>query len=98
MLPKAHTLGGPRSLFYLNVTIPKLLGPKKPTPEKLAPYECGMPPVGDARAPAHGGAVQAQHVLERSTLAHHERKRRQEPELEPRRREGWKIRRVREFS
>ena len=33
----------------LNVTIPKLLGPKKPTPEKLAPYECGMPPVGDAR-------------------------------------------------
>ena len=23
--------------------------PKKPTPEKLAPYECGMPPVGDAR-------------------------------------------------
>ena len=26
-----------------------LLGPQKPTPEKLAPYECGMPPVGDAR-------------------------------------------------
>ena len=26
-----------------------LLGPKNPTPEKLAPYECGMPPVGDAR-------------------------------------------------
>lgn len=26
-----------------------LLGPSKPTPEKLAPYECGMPPVGDAR-------------------------------------------------
>src|SRR3979490_3255851 len=26
-----------------------LLGPHKPTPEKLAPYECGMPPVGDAR-------------------------------------------------
>src|ERR671926_611376 len=26
-----------------------LLGPKKPTPEKLAPYECGMPAVGDAR-------------------------------------------------
>ncbi len=26
-----------------------ILGPKKPTPEKLAPYECGMPPVGDAR-------------------------------------------------
>jgi NADH-quinone oxidoreductase subunit A len=26
-----------------------ILGPNKPTPEKLAPYECGMPPVGDAR-------------------------------------------------
>jgi NADH-quinone oxidoreductase subunit A len=27
----------------------RLLGPKHPTPEKLAPYECGVPPVGDAR-------------------------------------------------
>src|SRR5262245_36683765 len=26
-----------------------LLGPHKPTPEKSAPYECGMPPVGSAR-------------------------------------------------
>ena len=26
-----------------------VLGPRKPTPEKLAPYECGMPPVSDAR-------------------------------------------------
>src|SRR5881392_588512 len=26
-----------------------LLGPKNPSPEKLAPYECGMPAVGDAR-------------------------------------------------
>ena len=26
-----------------------LLAPRKPTPEKLAPYECGMPPVSDAR-------------------------------------------------
>jgi NADH-quinone oxidoreductase subunit A len=33
----------------LNVNVPRLLGPKKPTPEKEAPYECGMPPVGDAR-------------------------------------------------
>jgi NADH-quinone oxidoreductase subunit A len=24
-------------------------GPRKPSPEKLAPYECGMPPVSDAR-------------------------------------------------
>jgi NADH-quinone oxidoreductase subunit A len=26
-----------------------LLGPRKPSPEKSAPYECGMPAVGDAR-------------------------------------------------
>ena len=32
-----------------NVFLSSLLGPKKPTPEKLAAYECGMPPVGDAR-------------------------------------------------
>ena len=31
-----------------SVVLSKLLGPKKPTPEKLAPYECGMPPVGSA--------------------------------------------------
>ena len=33
----------------MNVALSYLLGPNKPTPEKLAPYECGMPPVGDAR-------------------------------------------------
>ena len=32
-----------------NIGVSHLVGPKKPTPEKLAPYECGMPPVGDAR-------------------------------------------------
>ena len=26
-----------------------VLGPRNPTPEKLAPYECGMPAVGNAR-------------------------------------------------
>ena len=31
-----------------SVLLSYVLGPKKPTPEKLAPYECGMPPVGDA--------------------------------------------------
>src|SRR5436305_9109397 len=31
------------------VVLSTLLGPKKPTPEKLPPYECGMPPLGDAR-------------------------------------------------
>jgi NADH-quinone oxidoreductase subunit A len=27
----------------------QFVGPRNPTPEKLAPYECGVPPVGDAR-------------------------------------------------
>lgn len=32
-----------------SIILSKLLGPKNPTPEKQAPYECGVPPVGDAR-------------------------------------------------
>jgi NADH-quinone oxidoreductase subunit A len=33
----------------VSVVLSGLLGPKKPSPEKSAPYECGMPAVGDAR-------------------------------------------------
>ncbi len=33
----------------VSIAASSLLGPRNPTPEKLAPYECGMPPVGDAR-------------------------------------------------
>ena len=33
----------------VSVVLSSVLGPRKPTPEKSAPYECGMPPVGDAR-------------------------------------------------
>jgi len=33
----------------VSVVLSNLFGPSKPTPEKSAPYECGMPPVGDAR-------------------------------------------------
>jgi NADH-quinone oxidoreductase subunit A len=32
-------------------TLGYLLGPKKPDPEKLSPYECGFEPFDDARAP-----------------------------------------------
>jgi NADH-quinone oxidoreductase subunit A len=32
-----------------SIVLSGLLGPRTPTPEKLAPYECGMPPVSDAR-------------------------------------------------
>src|SRR6478735_3579521 len=31
------------------IALSSVLGPRNPTPEKLAPYECGMPAVGDAR-------------------------------------------------
>ena len=33
----------------ISILLSAVLGPRKPTPEKAAPYECGMPPVGDAR-------------------------------------------------
>src|SRR5574340_188124 len=33
----------------VSIVLSNLLGPRKPTPEKAAPYECGMPAVGDAR-------------------------------------------------
>jgi NADH-quinone oxidoreductase subunit A len=32
-----------------SVIMSRLIGQKKPTTVKLAPYECGMPPVGSAR-------------------------------------------------
>jgi NADH-quinone oxidoreductase subunit A len=32
-----------------SVLLSQFVGPRRPTPEKSAPYECGMPPVGDAR-------------------------------------------------
>jgi NADH-quinone oxidoreductase subunit A len=32
-----------------SVIMSRLVGQKKPTAVKLAPYECGMPPVGSAR-------------------------------------------------
>ena len=32
-----------------SILLSSFIGPRNPTPEKMAPYECGMPPVGDAR-------------------------------------------------
>src|SRR6266511_5424623 len=40
-------LGAGFALFA--VTLSSVLGPRNPSPEKSAPYECGMPAVGDAR-------------------------------------------------
>ena len=32
-----------------SILLSSFIGPRNPTPEKMAPYECGMPAVGDAR-------------------------------------------------
>jgi len=32
-----------------NIILSRLLGPRRPNPEKLSPYECGIVPVGTAR-------------------------------------------------
>jgi NADH-quinone oxidoreductase subunit A len=32
-----------------NIVLSLLLGPRRPNPEKLSPYECGIVPVGSAR-------------------------------------------------
>jgi NADH-quinone oxidoreductase subunit A len=48
-LPILIMIGLGAGFGLVNVLLPKFVAPKKPTPEKMAPYECGMPPVGDAR-------------------------------------------------
>ena len=48
-LPILIMIGLGAGFGLVNIMVPKWFGPSKPTPEKLAPYECGMPAVGDAR-------------------------------------------------
>ena len=48
-IPILIMLGLGAGFGAVNVLGAYLVAPRKPTPEKLAPYECGMPPVGDAR-------------------------------------------------
>src|SRR3954452_1652072 len=48
-LPILIMIGFGGGFAVVNIGLSKLVGPKRPTPEKLAPYECGMPAVGDAR-------------------------------------------------
>jgi NADH-quinone oxidoreductase subunit A len=48
-LPLLIMIGLGAGFGVFNIALGNLVGPKRPTPEKLAPYECGMPPVGDAR-------------------------------------------------
>src|SRR3954451_24013642 len=37
------------AVALVSVVLSNVLGPRNPSPEKSAPYECGVPPVGDAR-------------------------------------------------
>ena len=48
-LPILIMIGLGAGFGVFNIALGKLVAPRRPTPEKLAPYECGMPPVGDAR-------------------------------------------------
>jgi NADH-quinone oxidoreductase subunit A len=48
-LPILIMIGLGAGFAVFNIGLGKLVGPKRPTAEKRAPYECGMPPVGDAR-------------------------------------------------
>ena len=48
-LPVLITIGLALGAFAGGVVLSQFVGPSKPSPEKSAPYECGMPPVGDAR-------------------------------------------------
>jgi NADH-quinone oxidoreductase subunit A len=48
-LPILIMLGFGAGFAVFNIGLSKLVGPKRPSPEKLASYECGMPPVGDTR-------------------------------------------------
>ena len=48
-LPILIMIGLGAGFAVVNIGLSQLVGPRRPTPEKLAPYECGMPPVGDAR-------------------------------------------------
>jgi len=48
-LPVAIMIGLGAAFGAGSVLVSNLIGPRKPSPEKSAPYECGVPPVGDAR-------------------------------------------------
>lgn len=43
MMLAGATIGG------IVLLVSSLLGPKNPNPRKDTPFECGMPPIGDAR-------------------------------------------------
>ena len=43
-------MGGAIAFAFINVGVSKILGPKKPNPEKLSTYESGVEPYGSAHS------------------------------------------------
>lgn len=52
-LPLVLLLGFALIVVVVMITLDWFLGPKRPNATKLAPYECGVPPVGNARERFH---------------------------------------------
>jgi NADH-quinone oxidoreductase subunit A len=48
-LPLLFMLVAAVAIASVMVGLSRFLGPQKPDPKKLAPYECGMTPIGGAR-------------------------------------------------
>ena len=48
-LPILIMIGLGAGFAAFNIGLGMLVAPRRPSPEKDAQYECGMPPVGDAR-------------------------------------------------
>jgi NADH-quinone oxidoreductase subunit A len=48
-LPLLFMLVAAVAIAGVMITLSRFLGPQKPDPKKLAPYECGMTPIGGAR-------------------------------------------------
>ncbi|MCX7878497.1 MAG: NADH-quinone oxidoreductase subunit A, partial [Ignavibacteria bacterium] len=49
-IPVLIMMVGAVAFAVLNVTVSKILGPRKPNPEKLSTYESGVEPVGSAHS------------------------------------------------
>ncbi|MCC6864877.1 MAG: NADH-quinone oxidoreductase subunit A [Ignavibacteria bacterium] len=49
-IPIAIMMFGAVAFAVINVTVSKILGPKKPNPEKLSTYESGVEPFGTAHS------------------------------------------------
>lgn len=49
-VPILIMMGGAVAFAVVNIIVSKILGPKKPTPEKLSTYESGVEPYGTAHS------------------------------------------------